>query len=88
MDDDHYVLAEWVALADLDAGLAERLTARLVDRFLARAGLSTSHRADAIAQTVIDVGLTGDGRACELDFSLPLGAGNPGGYVWNGPEAG
>jgi hypothetical protein len=73
-------------LVEIDAGLAERLTARLVDRFLLGAGLSTSHRAEAIGQTRIEVGVTGDDQPCELDFALPAGSGNPGGYPWDGSE--
>jgi hypothetical protein len=75
-----------VDLAELDAGLAERLTARLVDRFLVGGGLNTSHRAEAMEQTRIDAGLTRYGAPCELDFKLPLGSGNPCGHVWDGSE--
>ena len=81
------MLARVVALADVDFGLAAAMTARLVDRFLVGAGSSTRHRYEAIAQTMIDVGLTDDDRPCHLDFKLPLGAGDPSGYVWDGAEA-
>jgi hypothetical protein len=81
-----YWLPHIVPLAEVDAALAERLTARLVDRFLAGAGLSITHRPEAIAQTRIKVGMTSDGRAYELDFTLPLGSGNPGGYIWDGSD--
>jgi|SRR4051812_4413673 hypothetical protein len=71
-------------LFQLDGPLAEHLVARLADRFLAGARLSASHRDQAIAQTLITVRVIEQGRSFELDFTLPLGSGNPSGYVWDG----
>jgi hypothetical protein len=79
-DTDGHVLP----LFEIDGPLAERLVAQLADRFLAGAGLSASHRDQAIAQTAIMVRVVEQGRSFELDFTLPLGSGNPSGYVWDG----
>jgi hypothetical protein len=70
-------------LAEVDEALAKHLATRLVDRFLIGAGLSQSHRAEALAQTEIFVWVDGDGSMA-MDFALPLGSGNPGGYAWDG----
>ena len=63
-------------LFEVDGPLAEHPIARLADRFLAGAGLSASHRDQAIAQTSITVRVIEKGRSFELDFTLPLGSGN------------
>ena len=73
------------ALADIDARLAERFVVRLVDRFLAGAGLSASHRTEAISQTGVFVTVDGE-ESRTLEVALPLGAGNPG-YCWDGSVA-
>jgi hypothetical protein len=70
-------------LVEVDAGLAERLAARLVDRFLSGAGLSNNHRAEALAQTKFFVASAGDGH-WEMDVALPLSSGNPSGSSWDG----
>jgi hypothetical protein len=69
-------------LYEIDAALAERFVVRLVDRFLAGAGLSASHRTEAISRTEVFVIADGDG-SMTLEVGLPLGAGNPG-YTWDG----
>jgi hypothetical protein len=73
-----------VSLSEIDGPLAARLVEGLADRFLAGAGLSASHRDQAIAQTTIMVRIVEPDRSYELDFTLPLGSGNPGGYAWDG----
>jgi hypothetical protein len=74
------------SLFDTDRALAERMAARLVDRFLTGAGLSATHRAVALAQTEIFVSVDGDGSRT-IDIALPLGSGNPGGFEWDGSIA-
>jgi hypothetical protein len=78
-----YLEARFSQLSTIDDGLARRLTERLVDRMLPGAALSMVHRAEAIGQTRIEVGLSPDGTACVLSVTLPLGSGQPG-YQWNG----
>jgi hypothetical protein len=75
-----------VPLAEIDQGLAERLTSRLVDRFLGGAGLSATYRAECVAQTRIYVVVTTNDLPRQLNFTLPLGSGNPGGFAWDGSE--
>jgi hypothetical protein len=58
-------------LAEIDADLAERFVIRLVDRFLAGAGLSASHRTEAISQTGVFVIVDGD-ESRKLEVALPL----------------
>src|SRR5207249_8579352 len=72
--------ATFAPLSENDAELAQRLLGRLVDGFLANAGLSASHREEALRQAGIDEGQTPDGVRI-LRATLPLGEGHPE-YEW------
>jgi hypothetical protein len=74
--------ATFTPLSEADAALAEHLLGRLVDRFLAVAGLSSSHREEALQQASIELGLTPAGIRI-LRGRLPLGEGRPE-YEWDG----
>jgi len=73
-------------LSETDAELAHRLLARLVDRFLAVAELSSSRRDEAMQQVSIEYGQTPEGVRI-IRATLPLGEGRPE-YGWDGTAAG
>lgn len=77
--------AAFTSLDQTDPELAQRLSARLVDRFLARAGLSAIRREEALGQTTIELGVTPKGVRL-LRVTLPLGAGHPE-NSWDGSSA-
>jgi hypothetical protein len=61
-------------VTERDPELSERLLGRLVDRFLGVAGLSATHREEALRQVRLDEGRTPQGRRI-LRATVPLGEG-------------
>ena len=83
-EQDDWERATYAPLAEVDPRLAQRLRARFVRRFAARARLSDRLRDEAEEQLVLDQGLTAGGTRI-LRADLPLGCGQSW-HEWDGSQ--